>query len=162
MLVREVLNYQDSPLSEKTVRIKYTLAQKLETVDKALAVNCSLTVASLILGVGKSTLKSWIRGREKLKNEWMNCARKKGRMSIASKGANRPLLDPLLSSNCWITTRHEEQNFRLLRLGFWWPFGSVLMWKRRRLSRRQHVACGLPASWIETGCLGTRRLTRPK
>ena len=68
MLVREVLNYQDSLLSEKTVRIKCTLAQKLETVDKALAMNCSLTVASLILGVGKSTVKSWIRGREKLKN----------------------------------------------------------------------------------------------
>ena len=58
MLVCEVLNCQDSLLSEKTVRIKCTLTQKLETVDKALTMKSSLTVASLILGVGKSTVKS--------------------------------------------------------------------------------------------------------
>ena len=68
MLNREVLNCPDSLLSGNTVGIKHTLSQKLETVNKSLTMNCILSVASCILGMGKATLKSWICSHKKLKN----------------------------------------------------------------------------------------------
>ena len=63
MLVHLNSNYEDKPLSGRTVRCVYTLAQKLDLTNKALALKCSLSKACLHLGLPKSTLKKWIQKR---------------------------------------------------------------------------------------------------
>ena len=73
--------------------------------------NCSLTIASLILGVGKPTLKSWICGRKKLKN-WVDKLRKEKRTNVCHiEGSKKAAFGPIIEQQ--LLDYYKEQRAEL-------------------------------------------------
>ena len=66
VLICDESNCNDIPCFKKSIQFLYTPSQKLKLVNKALSMNCSLTIASAFLGVPKSTLKSWMQNCKKV------------------------------------------------------------------------------------------------
>ena len=105
MLISDESNCNDNSCFKRSIRILHTLPQKLELVNKAFSIDCSLNVASAFLGMPKSTLKSWTQSCPKIAQRVNEVHKHKKHCPPCKKRMRSLCLDPLSSSSCWMTTR---------------------------------------------------------
>ena len=98
MLVHVVPNYEDIVPTTKSVRAVYTIADKLDMLNKALAIG-SMSKASTILGVPKTTLRGWRKQRAKLELRAKELRKHKRTKAYRLKGNKKPLFGPLIEES---------------------------------------------------------------